>query len=471
MVRPTADLERVRVIFICSPSAAMFDMWMPIIHSLRSKLTDAEFLLLFPEARQVGVLDLNERLLSLGDQIFDKVIYATVAGEWKRATNMAEAQTAHERESLVRIWRAATRSPLFNLLRVPIRILLKSLKKDRQRRTSSPDRKVLPELGGGRAVVLFNVYEFGKPYMADVAREINDESPKFSLYHGVRLESHSPHRGKIGRKPKPPNTTALLFSSSEISEYRKKFGFQEAELRVTGIPRHQQTWIDHLYSLEPESSELPSRFIFIVSRPSDDDPSFTRARKLASLKNVKIAAERHGLKVVIKLHPKEEKDDGTAADAFGLEFLGKTWFYSRDHPLVLGKKCEFAVSFLSSVAVDLARIGVPVIEHLDLTVTSSAENYSQGEGNKTAGSIFARLGFALAADNSEEFQNEVDKVIADRKAQTQRAADAYHAFFPQSENVIEKISDEIISKLDPDYLETSQHAAPDHPMVNFDDLR
>ena len=103
--------------------------------------------------------------------------------------------------------------------------------------------------------------------------------------------------------------------------------------------------------------------IFLISRPISNYLPFERKKKF--LEMVKKASEKFNFKIIIKLHLKEKHSD-IFADVFGKHNYNKNWEFSEKHPFVIGSKCLFAVSFYSSVAVDLINIGVPCIELLDL---------------------------------------------------------------------------------------------------------
>ena len=424
----------------------MLDMWLPILDSLRGKLRDAEFVFLVPQGRQIGVLDLQNVLFTIADQIFDSVMYPSVTGHWKRAKSLAEAQDSHESESLVRIWRLVKQHNLAVLLRRLIAITLRLTTTRRSPKPNSPTSNALTELLDGESVVLFNISEVDKPYMAQMAKSLASEIPKFSMYHGVKLASRPVAGERVASKFDSSNTIKLLFSTREARTYMESFGIQKKDLRVVGIPRHEDKWIVRLASFyRSEERALPSRYIFVISRPANEYVAFSWAHKVEALRSIGEAARRNDLHILIKLHPKEEQDDGTAAEALGLENFGKTWSYTNTHSLVLGKHCEFAVSYFSSVAMDMAKIGTPVIEYLDWKIGMPSDvawpYYFDGEPV----SIISHLGFSLPASSRTQFLNHVDRIISDRASSVEKSRESYKSVFPEIEGISDKIAGEIVA--------------------------
>ena len=439
-----------KVVFICSPSSAMLDMWLPILHSLREKLRGAEFVFLVPQGRQIGVLDLQNVLFTVADQIFDSVIFPSVTGQWKRAKSLAEAQNSHESESLVRIWRSVKQHNLAVRLRRLIAITLRLTTMRMNPKAKSPTSSALTELLSKESVVLFNIYEVDKPYMAQIAESLSRDIPKFSMYHGIKFEGDLAGKEVVKSSFDSTNTTALVFSSKEVAEYGEKFGIEAKNIKVVGIPRHEKGWIEFLTPQFKQETSIPSHpYILVISRPADDSPFFPRDGKLSSLRNIRESARENNLKVVIKLHPKEETDDGTAEEVFGKQNLGITWSFSNAHPLILGMNCVFAVSFFSGVAVDMARIGTPVIEHVDMKNWMPPNFPHRYFQDSEPVSILTELGLTLHASNRIQFNRHVSNILSDKEDIADRIRESYRKFFPEIDHISDSISRDIAAKLSP----------------------
>jgi len=424
----------------------MLDMWLPILQPLRKKLQDTEFVLLFPEGRQIGVLNLRDALFEIASPIFDKVLYPSVTGQWKQAKNLAEAQKSHESEPAVRLWRSLKQRGLAEPLRGLIASARRLATERRNSKSEAPD--VLTGLIGEESVILFNISEVDKPYMAVTLKGLNRKQKKFSMYHGIKLEDHPLVGEKSVSKFDSTNTVALLFSPREREYYLDYYGLTKKNLRVVGVPRHEDEWIDQLTSLHAyDGPALPPRFIFVVSRPANEYASLSRASKLDALRDIGEVARQLDCHILIKLHPKQEDDDGTAEEALGLENLGQSWGYSHAHPLLLGRHCEFAVSFLSSVAVDMAKIGTPIIEYMDWRIGMPRDApwpyYLEGKPV----SINCHLGFALPASDRTQFLQRVGQIRTDRTDVVDSARRAYQRVFPETPDICEKIANEIAGKL------------------------
>lgn len=421
-------------------------MWLPILDDLRERLSHARFVFLVPSARQVGVLDIEDALFSEANRIFDTVVCPSITGRWQSFRTIEDARKSHDSEALVRIWRRVKRSGMLGGMQVLVSLALRVVSSKVVSREPSNKPSPLTELRRRNPVFLMNIFELSKPYMGDVG-ELCRNRPKFSMYHGVRLETQQGENREPEQEHHLRNTTALVFSEKEVDAYRQRFNLEKKDIRVIGIPRHQEKWLEHLESLNRvEIKKIPASYILVLSRPSGDDANFSRERKLRSLNNIRLVAEKHNLRVVIKLHPKEREDDGTAQEVFGIENKGTSWMFSRIHPIVLGNRCTFAVTFLSSLAVDFSRLGIPVIEHIDTTREIPPHDPRRDDQDDQVSSGFADLGFAISTNNRQDFELRAEEIINARGKYSARASHAYQANFPMIDNVIETVSNEIMSR-------------------------
>ena len=431
-----------KVIFVCAPGLPPLDMWLPILSSLRAKLPDADFVFLAPKAGPIRQLDLTSTLCTIAAPIFDKVIFPAHTGKWKQTNNFGDAKAVFDAGALASGGRFLKRLGLAPLLRAPVKIAFRVFKTifRAQPKVECP----LEALKDAEGVVLFDLFAAEIPYVADAIAGFK-HMPKFSMLHGLNV---------LGLEAKPEiartglatdNTTALIFSDREERLYRDKYGLEKGNIRVVGIPRHEERWIHYITSsYGEEKPALQNNSIFVISRGSDDH-YFPRQRKVSGLRDVQEAAAANNLHVVIKRHPKEA-DDGPYEEVFGGDNFGRTWSFSNAHALVLGQHCLFAVSFYSGVAIDMVRIGTPVIERLDMknlpkdALLGSLENSS---GNLV--SPYRHLGLVLGASNSEEFHTHVENIFSDRSDVARGLMRNYRAIFPLIEGINDKIALEIMS--------------------------
>ena len=158
---------------------------------------------------------------------------------------------------------------------------------------------------------------------------------------------------------------------------------------------------------------------------------------------IKIAADKFNLKVVIKLHPKEQTDK-IFAEIFGQNGYKKNWEFSDKHPFVLGKNCEFAISFYSGVPIDLIVLGVPSIELLDLKGIKEYDNEFSLRDSKGEPVFNLRyLNLIKGTSSYKEFERYIKEILNDRNSIVDTLKKEYEKVFPMIKNVNQLIVEEI----------------------------
>lgn len=435
--------SKIKIVFVCAPGLPPLDMWLPVLNSLRKSLKEAEFIFLAPKTGPIRQLDLSEILHKIAGPLFDAVIFPTNSGSWKQARSLQEAKRMIEGGVLSTGARILKRAGLAAILRGPRKIAQRIVK--RFLRTKTPNSCPLRALSAENGVVLFDLFSADIAYVRDAIVHL-EHMPKFSMLHGINVLGLNPQEMRPASSSLPGKTTALLFSEREFDFYRKIYGLQDQSMRVVGIPRHDENWIRFLSSLCDENPTINKKFVFVISRGSDPR-YFPKELKIAALRDVQEAARAHGLHVVVKRHPKEA-DDEPYEEVFGRENLGKTWTFSNTHPIILGLRCEFAVTFYSGVAIDMVRLGTPVIERFDASI--NAKDFLLGSVEQPPGvllSPYNHLGLVHSARTQDQFMKLVDRVLRDKVGECRAMVQNYQKIFPTTENVSEKIASEIISSL------------------------
>ena len=439
-----------RIILICSPGLSIMDMWLPVLSDLRARLPEAEFCCVVPRARQIGVMDIDSDVIKIANPIFDRVVFPATSGRWKQAASFAEARAMHDSEAVVRAWRVGRFLSGLAPLEPLKKWALSYMNKRAGRQQAEQQHHPLQILRERESVVLLDIHQVDKPYMAEVKKMMGDKTPKFSLFHGIKLPRTSGQVRLAGKRSNPGNLTALLFSGHEQNEYLRQFGLNEDSTRIVGIPRHEEKWIEFIDSQQSEQIlELPERFIFLISRGSNEGGWITRDKKIEALQSIKAVAVRQDLYVLVKKHPKEDRDDGVAEEVFGADSYGQTWSFTSSHPLVLGRRCQFAISLDSGVAIDMARIETPIIEYSDLSNSpidsEIVGGYLGNNGEVVTGIRY--FGLALGASDKSQLMRQVNRVLLHRDEVVKSLRENYEAFFPTVEGINEKISSLIISSL------------------------
>lgn len=408
--------------------------------SLRERLPHANFIFVAPNARTIQELDLSSWLHQKTLAIFDQVVFKVDSDRW---------YSTDSSETSIRL--AKQFNPWFVtrvLRKLRLGVIASYLTSIQQWMNKKPLTTYDCDFGAKAnepGILLFDLHEIEKTY----ARYIEDHfsgMKKYSLLHGINVQGIGDSQREIKESMRlrdVSNINALLFSHEERQFYRNKYGLEGSNLQVIGIPRHEAQW---LASVEANHGgvdfDKTKRFIFVIGRPSNE-MYHPRERKIQALQDIRKMAEKFGLDVVVKTHPKEH-DHATYLKAFKDMSQGLSFNFTNSHPLVLGRHCVFAVSFFSGVAVDMVRLGMPVIERLDLRGLPFADNAeSLRDTNDEPVYVYRYLGLALGASHSEAFEHQVERVMKCRDEVVAEQRAAYDRVYPTIPNVNEKIASEI----------------------------
>ena len=416
--------------FVCSPSLGILDNWLPVLWELRRDRNDIELICVFPKSRSVDEIDLSSLLFSLAGSIFDKIVFRSHAGQWLSAPSFSEAKSlnslgavetvAHSVANRLRRWR--TTAFTSSTLRRALQLL--------ERQTNAKDAAVVHPATFLKPIrgVLYDVYEETKDYNRDLMKHLGG-IPRFSLGHGINISVQTPPpQTHLDLAPKGQDVTAYLFSDLEKPLYKDRYALADSALRVVGVPRHEQAWVKRIIDQSGYPDELGEGFVFVISK-SANRRRFPRDRKRQGLEDIARVASELGMKIVVKLHPKEHPD-GLCEDVFGRNAYGKVWVYSNLHPFVLGSKCAFAVTFHSGVAVDMLALGTPVIERLDLRGLpqfdhSEALRDEHGEPI----SNYRYWGLVLGASDYSRLKRHAEACIHDRDRVMSQLVSRYRKLF------------------------------------------
>lgn len=397
-------------------------------------MPDANLILVAPKPGSLETTDPNSTLVVMGDSIFDSVLIRAIDGRWNRAYSIASA---------IRMAKKTQRTPVtlilsgfhlsrlasaFGLLQFGRRIREKIALIRYSRKQALCAYKALREISN-TSLVLFDLSEIGKPYMADVLAGLPGV-PRISMFHGLYVQGVQEKRIPKPRVAETANDTiALLFSHLEQDFYRSVYQLPESNLKVVGIPRHEGSWLANLTRpSEGQSFRSARGFLLVISRPAND--RFPIEQKLAALRDVADVATKNDLDVVVKLHPKET-DDFTFISAFGRPGEHLDWSFSNLHPIALGQACTVAVTFYSGVSIDFARLGIPTMERLNLTTNKRfADKWELKDKEGRPVMMYRFLGLTNGANNSEEFHSGVDEILRNRARSVKSTMENYQRVFP-----------------------------------------
>src|SRR5262249_39199983 len=139
------------------------------------------------------------------------------------------------------------------------------------------------------------------------------------------------------------NLIVYAASEKEAIAYRRGYDLSQEKVRVVGVPRHCESWLEYVSSMEAAGADCDSDYILVILRPATGISGvLPLARKVQALKDIKKLAEKLGPKVVVRMHPKDgERDRRIVEETLGASGRDIDWSYSSQHPLLLGQRAIF----------------------------------------------------------------------------------------------------------------------------------
>ena len=121
-----------------------------------------------------------------------------------------------------------------------------------------------------------------------------------------------------------------------------------------------------------------------------------------------ILIDDFGLKLIIKLHPKEDivLSKRIYEQILGLNNLNKKWFIVDDHSFYLASICKFGISYISSVALDIISFNKPTIEILNL---------NRKKNEKKINFSFSKNNLVYKPSNTSTFRKYIKNILNNRK--------------------------------------------------------
>ena len=422
--------SKLALCFVCSPSLAILDNWLPVLWEFRRDRDDIELICVVPRSRSVDEIDLSSLLFSLAGSIFDKVVFRSRAGHWLVAPSFSEAKNlnrlgavetvAHSAASRLQRWCPTALAS--RTLRRALQLLERQTNAKRLA-VVHPETFLKPIRG-----ILYDVFEETKEYNLDLMKHLSG-IPRFSLGQGINIDVQTnPPQGHRDLALTGQDVTAYLFSDLERPYYKARYALTDSALRVVGVPRHERPWVKRIIDQSGNPGDLGEGFVFLISRPANA-VYLPRDRKRQALEDIARVASELGLRIVVKLHPKEHRD-GLYEDVFGRDAYGKGWIYSTLHQFVLGSKCAFAVTFCSGVAVDMLALGTPVIERLDLRgIPEYDHSEALRDGHGEPIWTYRYWGLVLGASDYMRLKRHAEACIHDRERVISQLVSRYRELF------------------------------------------
>lgn len=390
----------------------------------------------------VEELDSEGVLLQLAGPLIDEILFPSLAGGWVRAKSYNEAKEKHACDRLSRLLQRVQRKFCQNFLGVlasralhvwaRLRGMDRAMARDEQQAAFN-----------AMDVVLFDIHEEKKPYMRPLLLSLTDK-PKFSLCHGIDIKVKI-SLVSSGAGMRAGGVRVVLYSEQEREYYKAAFNLLDDNLVVLGIPRHEPAWVRRVIESDKDAELFQEPgYIFVISRPGGS-AYFSEDRRCKALEDVRRLAFDHlGVKVVVKLHPKEHWD-GAYEEIFGKEHYGKKWIYSRAHPFHIAQGALMAVAFYSGVPSDMTAMGVPTVELLDLRGIPEYDN-EEAQRDETGEPVLniRYWGLVLGASDYAALKTWADAIVRDRQAVVEKLQRRYHELFAVVDSPSQTIARQVL---------------------------
>lgn len=433
------DKKKKLILFICTPSLVILDSWLFTLEKLRKRLPTWQFIFIMTRPKTVKEIDTNSFLIKTSGKIFDLIIFKSYSNLWVCTKTFEEAKIVNVDsyniffDFLIRFFNKLNLKKVSSLFNKFYRLFSSKKYFD----FLFDINKILQT----NYITLFDIYELDKEYNKNFYKIIT-KSFNFSIKHGT-----IPEVLKKNKKQKKLLNTSKSFvyalSKIEIDYYKNIYGLDDTQIKVSGNPKHDKNWINHILKIESHHKKK-KKYIFVIARP--ESTYLTINKKKSFLKMIKSVAIEHNLKVILKLHPKEVNDQ-IYREIFVTSDRNISWEISNKHPYVLGKYCEFAVSFYSGVSIDLIKVGTPSIELLDLKGISEYDNQDSLRDEKQEPVLNVRyLDLVLGASNEKEFKNCVGQILNDKKKILKNLQSQYIKVFSNHQKTNKIIVKDIITK-------------------------
>jgi hypothetical protein len=410
------------ILLLVSPHFGVVDSWLPILCELKRQSKDISIGAIVTD-KILDKINLTDFVTQEANKVIDLVIFKGHRHVWRTAESFEAAALAYTK---VR----SRAGPLAFC-----------------RSIFSPDSVTTKQLALHTKVVLFDVIK-QKTGIARELRKMLVNARWFSLPHGLDPLEFRGYSEKEKNKivlEADRRTIVYAASRAEATIYREWFGIENENVKVVGVPRHCKTWTRWVSQHRSQEQIGYNKYIFVASRAAAAN-LFPVERKIQALIDIRRIAEEIGAAIVVRLHPNEGVEERkNFEDGLGVEALGKTWVYSASHPIALGCRALFAVTFFSSVAIDMLALGVPVIEACDFSGVNSVQLIRDQRGNIT--SSYQQLGLVLGARNYDELRRHVIDIVADRDAVMNRLRSAYEGIYEKIPDPIAVITRDIMGAL------------------------
>jgi len=432
-----------RVVILVSPHSGILETWLPVISSLRKIKPGIRIHAILPRPEIWPTLRSKDFVVQQCRMLIDTWIMALPDGRW---VEIKSPDSLRIRYFLARTSRYVRKrfNRLSGMEREAQAIFFADLfRKKFGDRTIQSIRAVLCDLFELRHVELSAlVKSFSRAQILSQA-------------HGVDLQylENNPRTFPDSKIPKDfewlqqRDFSTLLYSESEKPYYVKQFGLSSSQMTVSGVLRHDPEWLEHLFNSSFSQSPVEPSYIFLASRPISD-LFMSRQEKYRILVMIRDYARSRGLLLVIRKHPSEKyRGKIEIEECLGPPGRRAGWIESNCHPLHLGFYCKLPISLHTSIAIDMARLGRPVIEPIDFTRCHPNTHSIRTLPDGKFASFYGQEGFALAGNGRAEFAQAADAILSGTRGGD--ASTAYQRCYANPDGAIRTALSALLSGMKP----------------------
>jgi len=448
------------IYLLCSPGFGLIDSFIPLIHRLK-KINDIDVYFVFPEKSSLQVVEKDSQLFEISDLLLEGVIFKNYTDRWMFSSNLYMAKKMSNISDIDKaLSRLAVRLikgklSIYKILYLFGKIILNIVRiKNRIKISVFYNNSIFVnklDLFGNVDAILYDITTENKTVNKEFL-EYFKSNLKLSVFHGPAARWLQ--RKSVGSHLLQDRSNTVVYTNSpyENQGYLENFNIKSNNLVNTGIIRHDKEWIDFIINYKENSRIEPvfDKFVFLISRPASPYSPPDRKRKYLEDINNLICGELDR-KIVIKPHPKEDIDglDGKMyVEVFGRNNYNKTWCYSNLHPIVLGNKCDFGISFYSCLSSDLIALGKPTVEYLDLRELPLYDNDNSlrdDEGYPVFAERYAKL--VLSASNYKQFRRCIFDILDDYDNTMSALSNTYKKYYPREDKIINTVSNDIYKRI------------------------
>ena len=453
------------LVLICHPNMGIVDSWLPVLATAKEQHPQWRIVALIPKAWKDGRrINPDDVALAALDGILSEAIVEVAHGCFRSQTRLVDESSGAR---LVRFLAGSAGrldpwvAPLARRLgrNGPERAVTTALGSLLGRVGHVGIDRLGGHLGPGPLLVCYDAGQASK--LGDRLLRAFGDAPRFSVSHGLGVPAMSAGSEAVeapeavaqeggSEVDRRHDVRLYAYGESHARDYRSWPGIGADRVRVVGVPRHDPASRGAIVATSRRMYPVPwDDAVLLISRPATStraEPGGIRdwlpvGRKIEQLRVIhRVVCERHGLRLLIRAHPKEG-EDGSLAAGLPADGEGVTWARTLAHPLHLAEHLRFAIAFSSGVSIDLLSAGVPTIEFQDVTGATlydgpDALRDAKGRILRTAQ---RRTHTVLPADDESDLETQVRRILTERAAVVEELMTPFRTLYAEPSGAVAQV--------------------------------